>query len=59
MEQFREIVHHYKDKTDLWFGKYMKYKRHKENRISYLLLRHFPFSSFTAYNLAKDKIVFL
>ena len=47
VEQLREIVHHYKDKTEVWFGKYMKYKRHKKNEISYLLLRHFPLSSFT------------
>ena len=32
-------------------GKYMKYKRHEETRIIYLLQLHFPLSNITGYNL--------
>ena len=40
-------------------GKYMKYKRHEETRITSLLQRHFPLSNIAGYNLARDKIKIL
>ena len=42
-----------------WFFKYIKYKRHKETRITCQLLLHFPLSNMGGYNLAQDKIIYL
>ena len=55
--RFREIAHHYNVGAKEWFGKYMKYKRHEETRITSLLQRHFPLSNIAGYNLAQDKII--
>ena len=54
-----EIAHHYNDEAEERFGKFMKYKRHEETRITRLLQRHFPMSKMAGYNLAQDKIIYL
>ena len=59
MNRLREIAHRYNDEAEEWFGKYMKYKRHEETRITSLLQRHFPLSNIAGYNLAQDKIIYL
>ena len=59
VSRLREIEHHYNDEVEEWFGKYMKYKRHEEFRITCLLLRHFPLSNIAGYDLAQDKIIYL
>ena len=59
VNRLRKIAHHYNDEAEEWFGKYMKYKRHEETRITSLLQRHFPLSNIAGYNLAQDKIIYL
>jgi len=59
VNRLRKIAHHYNDEAEEWFGKYMKYKRHEETRITSLLQRHFPLSNIAGYKLAQDKIIYL
>ena len=59
VSRLREIAHHYNDEAEEWFGKYMRYKRHEETRITCLLQRHFPLSNIAGYDLAQDKIIYL
>ena len=55
VSRLRDIAHHYNDEAEEWFGKYMKYKRHEETRISCLLQRHFPLSTSLATTLPKTR----
>ena len=41
-----------------WFGKYLKYKRHEEVRITCLQQQHFPRSSIDEHDLAQDNIIY-
>ena len=59
VSRLREIVPHYKDEAEEWFGMYTKYKRHEETRITCLLQRHFPLTNIAGYYLAQDKIIYL
>ena len=59
LSRLREIAHHYNDEAEEWFGKYIKYKRHEETRITCLLQLHFVLSNIAGYYLAQDKIIYL